>query len=231
VIQLLGNNFSYLTLDLPGHGITQVLGGDNYYSMANTASGIIDLLDKLHIEQCFLVGYSMGGRLALYLTLNFPERFTQVILESASPGLTTEKERLERRQRDEQIARKLDRASNKNDFHTFLFNWYAQPIFGNIKNHPNFNNMISDRLENQSTELAKSLRMMGTGNQPSLWEKISVNQTPLLLLVGEYDQKFIEINYQMAQLCQSCQLKVINHAGHNIHWENTLTFVKMVSQF
>ncbi len=230
-IQLLGNDFSYLTLDLPGHGKTQVFGGDSCYSMVNTAQGIIQLLDRLNITQCFVVGYSMGGRLALYLTLHFPGRFTKVVLESASPGLATEKQRLERMQKDEQIARKLSRTTNQGDFMTFLSHWYAQPIFGDIKSHPQFNYMISDRLENNPAELAKSLRIMGTGKQPSLWSKISENQIPLLLLAGEYDQKFIDINSQMLQLCPSCQFKMINNAGHNIHLENTLSFVEAVNHF
>lgn len=91
-ISLLYDEFYYLTIDLPGHGKTQVLGSDECYTMANTAQALINLLDQLKISQCFLVGYSMGGRLALYLTLHFPERFPQVVLESASPGLQTESE-------------------------------------------------------------------------------------------------------------------------------------------
>src|SRR5213078_3002799 len=62
-IKLLFDEFSYLTLDLPGHGKTKVLGGNEYYTMANTAYALINLLDELKIAKCFLVGYSMGGRL------------------------------------------------------------------------------------------------------------------------------------------------------------------------
>ncbi len=230
-IELLANDFSYLKLDLPGHGKTEVLGGDNCYSMVNTALGIMQLLDRLNITQCFLVGYSMGGRLALYLTLHFPHRFTKVVLESASPGLQTQKQRLERIKQDEQIARKIGRSTDKIDFTTFLSHWYAQPIFGNIKNHPQFHSMIGHRLQNNPAELAKSLQIMGTGYQPPLWSKITANRTPLLLLVGECDRKFVDINKQMSQICEYCQLVVIANVGHNIHFENTLAFVETVKYF
>ena len=63
-IKLLSDDFCYLKVDLPGHGKTQVLGGDGYYMMANTAHALINLLDELKIAKCFLIGYSMGGRLA-----------------------------------------------------------------------------------------------------------------------------------------------------------------------
>ena len=225
-IKLLSDDFCCLTIDLPGHGKTEVFGGDECYTMANTAQALINLLDQLKISQCFLVGYSMGGRLALYLNLHFPQRFAKVVLESASPGLLTAAERLERVKCDEQIARKLVRS----DFKGFLLNWYNQPIFGLIKKHPNFDCMIESRLQNNPLQLAKSLRFLGSGCQPSLWQKLKENTNPLLLIVGEYDEKFIVINTKMAEICEA-KLKVISNSGHNIHLENTLAFVQNVIDF
>ncbi len=230
-IKLLDDNFSYLILDLPGHGKTQVIGGDAYYTMANTAHALINLLDELKIDKCFLVGYSMGGRLALYLTLHFPERFLKVVLESASPGLITATERLERVKRDAQIAKKLRRSLATSDFYNFLLNWYSQPIFGSIKNHPQFDRMLESRLQNYPIELAKSLQFMGTGSQPTLWEKLPENTIPLLLIAGAYDQKFIDINTEMAQICSVAELKIIHNSGHNTHFENTWEFVQNIKGF
>ncbi|MEH2210173.1 2-succinyl-6-hydroxy-2,4-cyclohexadiene-1-carboxylate synthase [Nostoc sp.] len=230
-IKLLAEDFSYLILDLPGHGETEVVGGDEYYVMETTAQAIINLLDELKIDKCHLIGYSMGGRLGLYLTLNFPERFIKVVLESASPGLATKAERLERVRRDAQIARKLSRSIIQTDFAAFLSNWYNQPIFGYIKNHPEYDRMVESRLQNNPHELDKSLRFMGTGCQPSLWEKLQLNTIPMLLLVGEYDQKFISINTEMAKICDFFQIKIISNTGHNIHFENTLTFVENIKSF
>ncbi len=166
-IKLLFNNFSYLTLDLPGHGKTEVSDDENY-TMSSTAQAIINLLDQLNIDKCFLIGYSMGGRLALYLALHFPHRFIKVILESASPGLLTETARLARIKSDSQIARKLSRMTNKDDFYNFLNNWYQQPIFGDIKNHPQYQSMLESRIANHPLNLVKSLQFMGTGSQPCL---------------------------------------------------------------
>ncbi|MFN6485920.1 MULTISPECIES: 2-succinyl-6-hydroxy-2,4-cyclohexadiene-1-carboxylate synthase [unclassified Nostoc] len=230
-IKLLFDEFSYLTLDLPGHGKTQVFGGNEYYTMANTAHALINLLDELKIAKCFLVGYSMGGRLALYLTMYFPERFHKVVLESASPGLPTEAERLERIKIDTQIGRKLTISIEKNDFIAFLANWYNQTIFGNLKNHPEYDRMVQSRLQNDPQELDKSLRFMGTGCQPSLWEILKNNKIPILLLTGEYDEKFISINIKMTKICEFIQIKIISNAGHNIHFENTSAFVKNIKDF
>ncbi|MBE9007380.1 2-succinyl-6-hydroxy-2,4-cyclohexadiene-1-carboxylate synthase [Fortiea sp. LEGE XX443] len=231
VIKLLGTEFSYLTVDLSGHGKTQVSSGDKYYTIEQTAQVLINLLDELNIPKCFLVGYSMGGRLALYLTLHFPGRFYKVVLESASPGLATETERLERVKKDAQIARKLCRCVSKTEFREFLLNWYTQPIFGYIKNHPEFERILESRLQNQPIELAKSLRLMGTGSQPSLWGKLKDNIVPLLLLVGDNDQKFLTINTKIAELCKVAQLKIISNSAHNTHLENTREFVQNIKDF
>lgn len=227
VSSLLSDEFCCLTVDLPGHGKTIVTGGDEYYSMENTALGLIKLLNILNIDKGFLFGYSMGGRLALYLTINFPDRFTKVVLESASPGLKTKEEQLLRIARDSQLAEELE----TKDFRTFLNNWYEQPIFSSLKKYMDFDSIIERRLENKPSELAKSLRNLSTGIQPSLWEKIKDNQIPLLLLVGEYDDKFKLVNQEMAAISKVSQLKLIRNSGHNIHWENVACFTEEVRKF
>ncbi|MEG3902575.1 2-succinyl-6-hydroxy-2,4-cyclohexadiene-1-carboxylate synthase [Microcoleus sp. B4-C5] len=227
VISLLSKNYCCLAVDLPGHGETRVSDDESCYNISNTAQALIHLLDDLQIGKCLLLGYSMGGRLALYMTLHFPERFEKVVLESASPGLKTEKERSHRLEADSQIAQKLENSNIKD----FLFNWYEIPLFKSLKNSPNFDKLIETRLANNPLELAKSLRNMGTGNQPSLWEKLAQNQIPILLLAGEYDDKFITINTEMASLCPAATLEIVPKAGHNIHFENIDTFVALVRQF
>lgn len=227
VISLLSDQFCYLTVDLPGHGTTRVMGGEECYTMSNTAHALIHLLDQLDVQNCFLVGYSMGGRLALYLTLYFPQRFSKIILESASPGLKNQGDRLERIQRDFDLAKKLE----ESNFSIFLDNWYNQPIFASLKKYPNFESLKQSRLQNNPFELAKSLRNLSTGCQPSLWDQLKNNQNPLLLLVGEYDTKFIAINSEMARLCPFAQLAIVSHCGHNIHFEDSKTFVENVRSF
>jgi 2-succinyl-6-hydroxy-2,4-cyclohexadiene-1-carboxylate synthase len=227
VIALLSAQFCCLTVDLPGHGKTRVLGGDECYTMSNTAQALINLLEQLNVKQCFLVGYSMGGRLALYLNLHFPQCFSKVVIESASPGLKTQGDRVERTQRDIELAQELE----KSNFSSFLSNWYEQPLFVSLKKHPEFKSLIASRLQNHPLELAKSLRNMSTGCQPYLWEELKKNRNPLLLLVGEYDAKFIAINSEMARLCKSAKLEIVNNCGHNIHFENPKIFVENVQFF
>nr|WP_287517774.1 2-succinyl-6-hydroxy-2,4-cyclohexadiene-1-carboxylate synthase [Okeania sp. SIO2C2] len=219
--------FCCLTVDLPGHGKTMVTGSDEYYDMEHTAIALIHLLDELKIDKCYLFGYSMGGRLALYMAINFPTRFSKLILESASPGLKTEMERSLRCKSDLRLADKLENSN----FQEFLSNWYNQALFKSLRQHHNFEKVIERRLENNPLELAKSLRNLGTGNQPSLWDKLLNHQIPTLLMVGESDDKFKAINLKIVELCQVANLKIIPESGHNIHWENPREWIENVINF
>jgi 2-succinyl-6-hydroxy-2,4-cyclohexadiene-1-carboxylate synthase len=217
------DRFQSLCIDLPGHGKTQVTGD---YSLSSTAQAIVELLDRLNISQAILIGYSLGGRLALSLALQFPDRFPKTILESASPGLKTEAERAIRTEQDNQLADRLE-----SDFPKFLTQWYDQPLFRSLKQHPNFATMYQQRLENNPSELAKSLRNLSTGRQPNYWSELERYEQPLLLMVGERDRKFVSINQEMTARCQTAQLEILVNTGHNLHLENPQAFTMHISQF
>lgn len=227
IISHLAERFRCLAVDLPGHGRSAFLDRRRSWNMQNTANAVIALLQQLGIRHCFLVGYSMGGRLALYLTLAYPQYFAKTILESASPGLKTASERRGRIARDEQLARRLE----SGDFREFLRHWYRQPLFQSLVQHFQFEEILHQRLQNHPPGLAKSLREMGTGAQPSLWEQLPGNKIPLLLIVGEKDAKFCSIAAEMADSCPAASFKVIEGCGHNVHIENADGFAKALIKF
>ncbi len=226
-MSLLSAQFYCLAVDLPGHGQTQIFGSDSYYSMETTAVALVELLHELKLDPCCLVGYSMGGRLALYLACFFPQLFPKVVLESSSPGLKTEREREQRRESDGQLAQQLINGN----FANFLATWYSKPLFNSLQQHPQFEQLLKSRLNNNPSQLAQSLLYMGTGSQPSLWQKLSQMENHLLLLVGARDDKFTAINSEMAVLCHHAQLEVIQGCGHNIHFEDVNQFVNRIRLF
>jgi 2-succinyl-6-hydroxy-2,4-cyclohexadiene-1-carboxylate synthase len=220
------SEFCCLAVDLPGHGQT-IVQQDSDYQMPNVAQALINLLVELNIKQCILVGYSMGGRIALYLAIHFPQYFPGVILESASPGLSSQLERDRRRAKDSKLAEQLESL----DFANFLQQWYGNPLFASLVRHPHYSEAIARRLCNDPNQLAKSLRLVGLGTQPTLWKSLPEMQIPLLLIVGELDPKFIKINQMMANSCPQASLYRINGTGHNVHFENPLQFSQLLKYF
>ena len=90
---------------------------------------------------------------------------------------------------------------------------------------------LQQRSQQNPVALAQSLRHLSTGLQPSLWTALEHHAQPLLLLVGEHDRKFCQINQEMAGCRPTAELIVIENCGHTIHWEDTETFVEVVRSF
>jgi pimeloyl-ACP methyl ester carboxylesterase len=82
---VLGDQTFSIAADLPGHGASLELAPDSY-SVDGAARAVIGILDGLEVDRPIVAGYSMGGRLALYLALRYPSRCAGLFLESASPG-------------------------------------------------------------------------------------------------------------------------------------------------
>ena len=121
-------DYRCILVDLPGHGLSAGCP-PGLYPMPQAALALLAVLDDLGVETCVPVGYSMGGRLALYLALTHPDRCRAVVLESGSPGLASEREREGRREWDESKATELERQG----LDAFLEDWYRQPLFHSIR--------------------------------------------------------------------------------------------------
>jgi 2-succinyl-6-hydroxy-2,4-cyclohexadiene-1-carboxylate synthase len=177
---------------------------------------LLGLLDDLDVERPVLSGYSMGGRLALYLALRHPDRCAGLFLESTSPGLEHAGERDARRVDDEQRATRLEGG----DLQGFLHDWYRQRLFAPLaRDEDLLRRTIEERLRNDPAEFAKSLRGMGTGSQPSLWGELPGLRVPALAVAGDLDEKFVGISHRMASLSPSIRAAVVPGAGHNVHAE------------
>ena len=195
---------SIIRVDAPGHGGSSTVAAD----LTTTA--------QMVVEQCGFgdyIGYSMGARLALHIALLRPENIRRLVLVSSSPGLQSPNERLTRVNSDEKLAREIAEIGVA----TFVEKWLSGPLFAGLTSTPAD---IQDRLRNSSDGLASSLRLCGTGAQQSLWDRLPELTMPVLLIVGERDQKFLQIGHEMkSRIGMSAELVVIENAGHSLHLE------------
>jgi 2-succinyl-6-hydroxy-2,4-cyclohexadiene-1-carboxylate synthase len=193
-----------------------------YVSCALYAGGVFGTIP----EPCVLVAYSMGGRIGLALALRFPELFSKAVIVSSSPGLRTEAERAARRKSDEGVARKIER-----NFEGFIEFWYDQPLFSTLKSHALFREVEALRKQGSPENLARALHLLGTGNQPSLWDELPGNRLPMLFCVGEKDAKYVEIGHQMAAVCPKSRVELFEGCGHTLHIEEPERFLWNVERF
>ena len=229
VANALADRWRVIMLDSLGHGQSDAPPSVEAYRMAAVAADILDLLDQLAIRRTHLLGYSMGGRLALYVALRYPERLRSLILESASPGLADETERAERRRRDQALAQFIEAEG----IPAFVDYWERLPLWASQSKLPAdiLTAQRQQRLRNSALGLANSLRGLGTGAQPNLWPELLALQLPALLLASKADPKFHRINEAMAARMPRAQLRLIPAAGHNTHLENAPAFCRAVSSF
>lgn len=227
VIESIYHHYYCLAIDLPGHGKTQIIDAERGYEFINTARGIVELLDSLNISKCAIAGYSFGGRLALYLALEYPARFDRAIVESASPGLTTNADKQARITSDNAIIQRLQQGN----FPQFLEDWYRQPIFEGISNHPDFDRLLQHRLTNQPELLAKSLQYAGLAQQPHLGERLTQHQQPILLIAGAGDRKFVALNRALNLQCTCTTLTIVPDCSHNVHFSSPKMWAHLVIQF
>jgi 2-succinyl-6-hydroxy-2,4-cyclohexadiene-1-carboxylate synthase len=184
IVRELKDEFHCLTIDLPGHG-RSLDQREEAYSVKGATEAVVEVLDVEGVSSCTLIGYSMGGRVALSLALRHPSRVERLVLESASPGLRTEAERAERREVDSERAARIE-----DDLEAFLTDWYRLPLFGSLARHDLVDEMVRTRSTNDPQELARALRGLSPGRQTPFWDRLDEIDCPTLVLTGALDDKY-----------------------------------------
>lgn len=211
-------------LDLPGHGRSTPVD-----SFDEALHALTELLDAIEIERADLWGYSLGGRIALALALEHPERVGRLILESASPGLEAKSEREARRAEDETLAARIEREGVL----AFVNAWEALPLFAGEQKLPTAERerMRAIRLSHQARPLAQTLRTLGPGAQPSLWGRLHERQGPTLLVSGADDAKFTALAERMSKQISDSQRAQVARSGHAPHREQPDATCRAVATF
>lgn len=230
VLPQFAEHFTVIAPDLIGHGDTQTPDNASRASIENAAADLITLLNQLDVQQAHLLGYSMGGRLALYTAFAHPTRIGRLILESASPGLATEEERAVRRTGDEALATRIER----DGLAAFVNEWAQLPLFRSQEQLASETRatLRAQRLAtNTMNGLRTSLRGMGTGSQPSLWGRLGELTCPTLLIAGALDEKYTTINQAMATYMPQAETAILPNAGHTVHLEQPAAFLSHTLRF
>lgn len=215
--------------DLIGHGRSPAPKELERYRMDAAVRELLELLDGLGVHRFRLLGYSMGGRLALHLALAAPGRVERLILESATYGIADPAQRAARRAEDNQLAAWIE----THGVDAFARRWAAHPLFATQGALPpaRRERQARERRMHSAVGLANSLRGMGTGAQASLRDRLGELKMPVLLIAGEYDEKFTALAREMAALIPRAQLAIVPGAGHNVHLEQPQAFAERVSAF
>jgi len=164
-----------------------------------------------------LLGYSMGGRLALEMLIDHA-KFDRAVIVSA--GLNLEEGREERRARDEAWARRFE----SDPWNEVMRDWNAQPVFGGH---------VVEREERDydRAELARMLRENSPGVRPPLAPRLHEIAIPVLWIAGERDRAYVEIAQRAVSLLPNAELWICPDAGHRVPWEQPRLFYDRLRRF
>ncbi|HLI07616.1 MAG TPA: 2-succinyl-6-hydroxy-2,4-cyclohexadiene-1-carboxylate synthase [Ktedonobacteraceae bacterium] len=227
--RLAARGLRVIALDLHGHGRSDAPANPARYGFECCRQDILALMQQLEVRRgdAVLLGYSMGGRIALHTA--FSGYFRALVLESSSPGLADPAERERRSSSDEVLAASIERDGVR----AFIERWEKQPLFASQESLPSEvrEALRRQRLHNRAVGLANSLRGAGTGVQPPLHARLPTLNIPVFLLAGELDTKFTTIARSMAQALPQARLHIVSGAGHTIHLERPEEFDSLVADF
>ena len=223
---LQSEGFTCVGIDLPGHGLSGIPADPHRFTMPETSRDLATLVTTLGIARAHWMGYSMGGRVALYLGVTEPARVASLILESTSPGIAEESARKERRARDEALAAEI----GSRGIPWFVSHWESLPIFASQRglSEEARNAQHARRLRNSAAGLAGSLRGLGQGMQEFLGPRLGSIRCPTLLLAGALDPEYTALARRMAAAIDDAEAALIPDAGHNIHLEQPEAFRRVV---
>jgi 2-succinyl-6-hydroxy-2,4-cyclohexadiene-1-carboxylate synthase len=193
-----------VAVDLPGHGDSDASPDADLWASAEhlvTQGG-----------PGTYVGYSMGGRVALHAALSHPDDVRALVLIGATAGIDDPAERQARRDGDERLADHIESVGVP----TFIDEWLANPLFAGLTEATA---RRADRLRNTAAGLSASLRATGTGTQTPLGDRLGEIECPVLVLVGERDEKFTDLGRRLVSGIPDADLVVVPGAGHSVHLE------------
>lgn len=203
--------------DAPGHG------GSWRHAGADLEQGAQLLADTT--GPCVLVGYSMGGRLALVTALARPDVVEALVLVGATAGIEDDDERAERRRRDGELADRLERIGVE----AFVDEWLSSPMFAGL---PPWARFDEERRANRADALASSLRRAGTGSMRPRWQQLSELDIPVLCITGELDTRYGELSRRMVTtIGERARHHVVAGVGHAAHLEAPAETIRLVQDF
>ena len=217
--------WKWIVPDLRGHGLTVTRPGAPC-SMDACTEDLVALWEELDLGRTHLVGYSMGGRLALHVAARRPERLLSLLTIGAHAGLE-EDAREGRRKGDEALAQRIE----KDGIQPFVDYWGSLPLFAGLQRRGDgyVAQLRAERLQNHAAGLACSLRGMGAGVMEPLWgdlERVAVHST---FVAGQLDHGYVASARRLAATVPSGHVEIVLRAGHAVHQERPDAFARVLA--
>jgi len=194
-----------ISIDLPGHGESGVAG--EVHTMEFMADVVKHVLDRLVVEQCILVGHSMGGYVALAFLAKYSERLKAFSLFHSHPLADTSETKVNR---EREIG--LVREGKKE----LIYNVNIPKAFANdnlekFRDDVDFAREIARRTPGSGIIAV----LNGMMQRPDYREILGNCQVPFLWILGKKDNYIAyDALIEKVTLPEKGTLTLLDHSGH-----------------
>ena len=220
--------FKVITIDMIGHGKSMDYKKENY-SFDQSIQDISSILESQSLKKINILGYSLGGRLAMQFVNKNPNKINKLIICSASNGIKNKKERENRIISDSKIINLLENYPLDH----FVNYWQNLKLWQSEKrlDIKKIIQLRKIRLTQNKIGLALSLSNQGQGVQEYLGDQLRSIKANTLIMFGEKDKKYKEISKEIHNLIENSKLEMVPNSGHNIILENPIFISQKVKHF
>lgn len=259
IAELLGRTRSVVALDLVGHGGSDRPEGADAYALGAQGEMLLAYLASpvgvaalaapgrsnggsasaaQGSRKPLVVGYSMGGRVALAAASSQPETFARIagglVLESAGLGPVDEREREDAAERDARNAAALRR----DGLSAFMDAWERLDLFATQRDLPASarERMRASRLANDAEALARTFEHAGQHAMPARVDVLAalaslrVSGAPVRYIAGARDVKYRTLAESLEDE-GLCEVRIVAGAGHNVHLEAPAAYLRALEGF
>jgi 2-succinyl-6-hydroxy-2,4-cyclohexadiene-1-carboxylate synthase len=169
-------------------------------------SVLLDRADDTPPDGAVVVGYSMGGRIALHAALAEPARWRALVTLGVSAGVD---DPASRRAADEELAAWIE----SHPIEEVVERWEGQAVFA-TQPAELVEAQRRGRLAHDPAELARLLRAYGQGTMPPVWDRLPELRLPVLCVAGALDERYVAAGRRMASLLPDGTLRTVAGCGH-----------------
>jgi len=173
-----------------------------------------------------LVGYSLGGRLALRAALREPESFAGIVTVGSTAGIEEGPMRVQRAEADEKLASWIE-AMPMEDVVSL---WERQPLFAD-QSDALVEAQRPSRLSNDPRSLALLLRTAGQGVLEPVWHELPALRVPLLAIAGARDDGYTAAAKRIAHTAPDARAAIVEHAGHAAQLQRPDEVARLITEF
>jgi 2-succinyl-6-hydroxy-2,4-cyclohexadiene-1-carboxylate synthase len=177
-------------------------------------------------ERAVLVGYSLGGRLALRAVLREPARYAGLVTVGATAGIDEPALRSARAEADDRLAAWMETAAIED----IVGVWERQPLFAD-QSDTLIEEQRAGRLDHDPAGLAMLLRTAGQGVLEPVWHELVMLDVPLLAIAGARDEGYVAAAQRMADVAPRGRAAIVEDAGHAAHLQRPERVAGLIEEF